>query len=69
MKKTKEDFEYLVGKTIRIIELADPYDKYRGRVGTVLGVGEDAWHDVYLSGTWGGVNVYPEVDTYEIIED
>lgn len=65
---TDTNYDHYVGKTIRIIELDDPYDKYSGKVGTVLKVAKDPWDDVYFQGTWGGINVYPEVDKFEVVE-
>lgn len=62
------NYESLIGKKIRIIELDDPYEKYRGREGVVQYVGKDPWDDVYLSGTWGGINIYPKIDKFEVIE-
>lgn len=52
-----------VGDTIRIIEMkGEP--EYSGRVGVVDlvdGIGQ-------LHGSWGGLAVQPEHDTYEILE-
>lgn len=54
-----------VGDRIRIIRLDDPYDKtYPGRTGTVEMIDSMG----QLHGTWGGLAVIPEVDTYEIIK-
>lgn len=51
-----------VGDTIRIIEMKDE-PEYSGRVGVVDlvdGIGQ-------LHGSWGGLAVQPENDTYEIL--
>ena len=54
-----------VGDTIKIIALDDPYDNtYPGRIGTVTlidSIGQ-------LHGTWGGLAVIPEKDSYSIIK-
>ena len=57
-----------LGKKIRIISLEDPYAKYEGKEGIVEHIGKDAWNDVYLSGTWGGINIYPMLDKIEIVD-
>lgn len=54
-----------VGDIIKIVALDDPYDTtYPGRIGKVEhidGAGQ-------LHGTWGGLAVIPEVDSYTIIK-
>lgn len=54
-----------VGDIIKIVSLDDPYENtYPGRIGKVEhidGAGQ-------LHGTWGGLAVIPEVDSYTIIK-
>lgn len=66
--RVKRIGDQYLGHTIKIIELKDPYEKYNERTGQVKGVGIDAWDDIYLSGTWGGLNVYVDIDEFEIID-
>ena len=51
-----------VGDQIRILEMLDE-PHYRGRVGIVTEI-DDAYQ---LHGTWGGLAVNPQVDTFEIV--
>ena len=64
------NYENLVGKKIRIVALDDPYaDRYIGKEGIVERVSTDPWGDVRLDGTWGGIAIYPHVDSFEVIDD
>lgn len=52
-----------VGDTIRIISLDDPYNhSYPGRIGVVESIDSMG----QLHGTWGGLAIIPEVDTFTI---
>lgn len=61
----------MVGKRIRIISLADEPnpDLYVGKEGIVNQYEIDPWGDVRLSGTWGGIAIYPKYDKFEIINE
>lgn len=62
------NYESLIGKRIRIIELEDPCTRYNNKEGIVECIGVDPWGDTYLVGTWGGVTIYPNVDKFEVVE-
>lgn len=56
-----------IGKRIRIIRMDDEFsgNRYNGKEGVVEhvdGIGQ-------LHGTWGGLAVIPEVDTFVVVED
>lgn len=52
-----------VGSEIRIVALSGEDDRYKGREGTV-----EAIDDIgQLHGTWGGLAVIPETDSFELI--
>lgn len=53
-----------VGDKIRIIRMYDE-PNYSGKEGTVTVI-DDAGQ---LHGTWGGLAVIPEVDSFEVIDD
>ena len=53
-----------VGDTIRILVLNDPYDHtYSGREGVVESIDDMG----QFHGTWGGLAVIPEEDSFEVI--
>ena len=54
----------LIGKKIRIIYM-EGEPNYTGRTGIVTHIDDMK----QLHGTWGGLAIIPEVDTYEVIED
>ena len=56
--------KHLIGKEIRIITMVGEahYDGRQGIVGSVDDMGQ-------LHGSWGGLAVNPEVDTFEVIEN
>lgn len=58
-----------IGDKIRIIHLVDePYNSnYEGREGVVETIETDPLVDKKMSGTWGGVFIYIDKDSYEII--
>jgi len=61
----KESLENLyLGKTIRIISLKDEDSRYEGRTGEVTHVDDIG----QLHGTWGGLAVIPDADSFEIVE-
>ena len=63
MKSYDHSYDDLIGKTIRIIDMAGEPD-YAGKEGVVEhidGIGQ-------LHGTWGGLAVQPENDRFEVIE-
>lgn len=59
-----------VGDKIRIIHLVDePFNSnYEGKEGVVTKVGTDPWGEERVGGTWGGIYIYVNQDTYEIIK-
>lgn len=65
------DKEKLIGKKIRIINMDDPYDgkRYNGREGIIELVMTDPTGEICYAGTWGGLNVYPNIDEIEFIEE
>ena len=54
----------LIGKKIRIICM-EGEPNYTGRIGIVTHIDDMK----QIHGTWGGLAIVPEVDTYEVIED
>lgn len=66
-----EDYENLIGKKIRIINMDDPYasQRYEGKEGIIQSVETDPWGDVFYAGTWGSLTIYPKIDTIEFIDD
>ena len=58
-----------VGDKIRIISLVDePFNsRYYGLTGVVQRISVDPWGDERADGTWGGIGIYTNKDTYEII--
>ena len=56
--------ELYLGKTIRIISLQDEDSRYAGREGKVEHIDDLG----QLHGTWGGLAVIPDVDSFEVIE-
>ena len=57
-------FEHLIGKEILIVEMkGEPH--YNGKTGIVKS--EDSMGQ--LHGTWGGLALQPEHDTFEVIEN
>ena len=65
------DKENLIGKKIRIINMDDPYDgkRYNGKEGIIELVVTDPTGEICYAGTWGGLNVYPNIDEIEFIEE
>lgn len=65
------DKENLIGKKIRIINMDDPYDgkRYNGKEGIIELVMTDPTGEICYAGTWGGLNVYPNIDEIEFIEE
>ena len=65
------DKENLIGKKIRIISMDDPYDgkRYNGKEGIIELVMTDPYGEICYAGTWGGLNVYPNIDEIEFIEE
>ena len=62
--------EIKIGDTIKIISLLDePFNSnYQGKIGVVKSVEIDPWGDTRASGTWGGIYIYPDKDTIEIVK-
>lgn len=59
----KAEFEHLIGKTVRIIDMnGEP--QYNGKVGVVKLVDDMG----QLHGSWSGCAIIPGTDDYEIIE-
>jgi hydrogenase maturation factor HypF (carbamoyltransferase family) len=62
-----------IGDKIRIIHLIDePYNSnYEGKEGVVetIKTETDPWGYKKMSGTWGGIFIYIDKDSYEIIEE
>ena len=58
------------GDKIRIIHLTDePYNSnYEGKEGIVTKIETDPWGEIRYGGTWGGIFIYPNQDTIEIIK-
>ena len=58
-----------VGDTIKIINLVDePYNSnYIGKTGVVQGFNKDCCGEERIYGTWGGIFIYLEQDTFEIV--
>lgn len=57
-----------VGDRIRIVSLNDPYaSHYVGKEGVVTKVSVDPWGETRLDGTWGGIAIFPSMDSFEII--
>ena len=52
----------LVGKTIKIINMAGE-PQYTGKVGVVKSVDDFG----QLHGSWGGLAIQPENDTFEVV--
>lgn len=59
----KEEFQYLIGKTVRIIDM-EGEPQYSGKVGVVKLVDDMG----QLHGSWGGCAIIPDTDDYEVIE-
>lgn len=66
--KLKQAREVYLNKTIKIIQLEDPVDRYNGKTGVVERVELDPWNDIRLDGTWGGIGIYPHVDKIEVLK-
>ena len=62
--------EVKIGDTIRIISLTDePFNSnYFGRTGVVEKFNTDCYGKQRIGGTWGGIWIYPEEDTFEIVK-
>ena len=60
-----------IGDTIRIIHLTDePFNSnYEGRTGKITKFNKDCYGKERMGGTWGGIYIYLDEDTYEIVED
>ena len=57
-----------IGDKIRIISMqGEP--QYFGAEGVITHIGTDCDRMTYYRGTWGGLSVYPETDTFEIISE
>lgn len=63
--KKKEIISPKVGDTIKIIRVHPRIDYYRNRVGIVEFIDIDG----QLYGTWGELQIIPETDEFEIIEE
>ena len=61
---------YKIGDTIKIVSLfEEPYNSnYQGKVGVIKEIETDPWGDVRISGTWGGIYLYPDKDTLVKVE-
>ena len=59
----RKNYEYLMGKTIRIIEMENE-PGYLGRTGKVEFVDDQG----QLHGTWGGLAIIPGIDSFEVID-
>lgn len=57
--------ELYLGKTIRIISLGDEPSKYEGKEGKIEYIDDIG----QLHGTWGGLAVIPDVDSFEVIDE
>lgn len=59
-----------IGDTIRIISLTDePFNSnYIGRTGVVDGFDEDCYGEPRIHGTWGGIFIYPNEDSFELVK-
>ena len=56
-----------VGDKIRIISMnGEP--QYSGKEGIVTKISVDPWGDTQIRGTWGGCAIYPNQDTFVVIE-
>ena len=60
----KAEFEYYVGKKIRIIDM-EGEPQYGGKIGVVKSVDDIG----QLHGSWGGCAIQPERDDFEIIKE
>lgn len=58
----KEDYNFLVGKTIRIIHM-DGEPLYTNKTGEVKFIDDMC----QIHGTWGGCALIPDVDKFEIL--
>lgn len=63
---SSDDRTIMVGDTIRIICMSGE-SAYAGRTGVVKYIGEDCTGEPFMSGTWGGLCVYPRIDRIEVI--
>lgn len=65
--KNMEKNSDMVGKKIKIVHMDDKLsgDKYNGKVGVVTYVDSMG----QLHGTWGGLAVIPECDTFVVLGD
>ncbi len=59
----KADYEHLIGKTIRI-DCMEGEPHYSGKTGVVKCVDDMG----QLHGSWGGLAIQPENDTYTVID-
>jgi hypothetical protein len=55
-------YKNLIGKKIRIINMLNEQN-YAGKIGVVTHIDDMG----QIHGTWGGLAIIPEVDTFEII--
>jgi hypothetical protein len=66
-----DDYEALVGKTIKVLSMGEADEKdrrYEGHIGKVLRVTLSPWgFQIWLEGM--SLAVLSEVDTWEVIED
>ena len=57
-----------VGDKIRIINM-DGEPGYTNRTGIIERICRDPWGDTVYYGTWGGLAVYPDQDTIELVKE
>lgn len=59
-----------IGDKIKIIHLTDELfnSNYQGKEGKVTKIQIDAYGKIRISGTWGGIFIYPNEDNIEVIK-
>ena len=64
MHKEEKQMNALKGKQVKIIEMVGE-PSYTGKTGVVSHIDDLG----QIHGTWGGLALIPNIDTYEIVED